>query len=188
MPDPSSPAIVLSVVVLVWDELELTRRCVESIRAHTDVGYELIVVDNGSAPDAAAYVADAADISVRHESNAGFAAGMNAGLEVANGRFVAFVNNDTELPASWASTLLDAFDRIPDAGIVLPAVTAAGNEYSIRDAPGDRIIRIPPFTEIPSGVVYVMPPSPGPGGRRLGGGLRGCQQRGPGSPLHRVGQ
>ena len=39
----------LSVVVLAWDNLPYTQQFVESVRRHTDVPYELIIVDNGSA-------------------------------------------------------------------------------------------------------------------------------------------
>lgn len=148
--------LALSVVVLAWDQLDYTRRCVSSIRSGTDVDYELIIVDNGSEPDAAAFARDAADRVVLNETNLGFAAGMNQGLALATGRFVAFVNNDTELPAGWSSMLLSTFDRFPRAGIVLPAVTAAGNPFAVRSEPGSGRIVVPRFRHLPSGVVYVM--------------------------------
>ncbi len=37
-----------------------------------------------------------------------------------------------------------------------PAVTKAGNPVSVRDTPGNSIIRLVPFAEFPSGVVYVL--------------------------------
>ena len=81
---------------------------------------------------------------------------MNQGLGASSGRFVAFVNNDTELPPAWSSLLLSTFREHPRAGIVLPAVTAAGNPFAVRsEAGGDRIV-VPPFRNLPSGVVYVM--------------------------------
>ena len=59
-PEPP-PDVVLSIVVLAWDNLEYTQRFVESVRQHTDVPYELIVVDNGSQWEAAHYADAAAD-------------------------------------------------------------------------------------------------------------------------------
>ena len=153
-PDDAPGNPTLSVVVLAWDNLDLTRRCVESIREHTDVPYELIIVDNGSAPDAASFAAEAADIAVLNPRNLGFAVGMNQGLARARGDFVAFVNNDTTLPAAWASRLVDCLD--PGVGIVLPAVTASGNPYAIRSEPGAGRFIVPPFRHLPSGVVYLM--------------------------------
>ena len=80
---------VLSVVVLAWDNLDLTRRFVESVRANTDVDYELVIVDNGSEAPAARYAEEAADHAILNDRNLGFAAGMNQGLAAARGEFVA---------------------------------------------------------------------------------------------------
>lgn len=146
----------LSVVVLAWDQLHLTERCVTSLRSHTDVDYELIVVDNGSEPDVAARAGEIADVAVLHAENLGFAAGMNAGLAAASGAHVAFVNNDTVVPPAWASTLLSSLEESPTVGIVLPAVTAAGNRVSVRERPSDRVEVFTPFSELPSGVFYLM--------------------------------
>jgi GT2 family glycosyltransferase len=146
---------MISLVILAWDQLTLTKACVASLRATTDVPYELIIVDNGSAPAAAAWAQEHADVAVLHEENLGFARGMNAGLAVATGELVAFVNNDTVWPVGWTGPLLEHFTD-PRVGIVCPAVTAAGNPVTVRAAPSTDVIRLDPFSALPSGVVYVM--------------------------------
>ena len=146
---------LLSLIVLAWDQLPLTERCIESLRYHTDVDSELIVVDNGSEQATARRAAELADVSVLNPENLGFARGMNAGLSVATGSFVAFINNDTEFPATWASRVLENFEA-GRAGIVAPAVTAAGNRVTVRQSPGRSAVILIPFGELPSGVVYVM--------------------------------
>lgn len=146
---------LLSLIVLAWDHLPLTEKCVASLRLHTDVDYELIIVDNGSEPSAARGAEDLADVPILNDENLGFARGMNAGLAVANGRFVAFINNDTEFPPSWASKTLESLTE-QNAGIVAPAVTAAGNPVTVRHQPGTSTVTLTPFGELPSGVVYVM--------------------------------
>lgn len=148
---------LVSLVVLAWDNLPLTQACVASLRTTTDVSYELIIVDNGSAPEAAAWARDNADVAVLHEENLGFARGMNAGLQAASGEVVAFVNNDTVWPEGWAGPLLEHFaDPAAPIGIVAPAVTAAGNPVTVRDAPGDEVLTLDPFSALPSGVAYLM--------------------------------
>jgi len=149
-------APTLSIVVLAWNELPLTTRCVASIRDNTDIAHELILVDNGSEPEAAAAAEGLADIAIRNPENRGFSSGMNQGLAAASGRLIAFVNNDTELPTDWAKRLIETFDGSPRAGIVLPAVTAAGNPISVREEPGSNVVVLPPFRHLPSGVVYLM--------------------------------
>jgi glycosyltransferase involved in cell wall biosynthesis len=146
----------LSIVVLAWNQLDYTQRCVASIRSGTDVDYELIIVDNGSAEEAASFAGDAADVVILNDENRGFAVGMNQGLRAASGRYVAFVNNDTDLPAGWGSTLISTFEELPRAGIVLPAVTAAGNPFAVRSEPGVERVVVPRFRYLPSGVVYLM--------------------------------
>jgi O-antigen biosynthesis protein len=148
---------VLSLTVLGWNNVELTKACVGSLRRNTDVDYELIIVDNGSTDGSAQFATEAADRSVLNETNLGFAAGMNTGLQVATGKYVAFINNDTTFPAEWASRIIETFKTHPNAGIVAPAVTAAGNLVTVRNTPGDQRIVLTPFGELPSGVVYVMP-------------------------------
>ncbi len=66
---------LLSIVVLNWNALDLTRTCVASLRSTTDVDYELVIVDNGSEPEVAAWVKDAADVPVLLPENLGFAPG-----------------------------------------------------------------------------------------------------------------
>lgn len=152
---PAMRDIDLSIVVLAWDQLPYTAACVESLRSHTDVPYELVIVDNGSEAEAAQYAEDAADTVVLNPENLGFAPGMNQGLAAAKGTFVAFVNNDTVFPEAWASKVLETLDQ-PGVGIVAPAVTAAGNPITVRSEPGMATITLDPFGELPSGVVYVL--------------------------------
>ena len=143
-PSPEAPQPpTLSVVVLGWNNLMHTQACVESVRQHTDVPYELIIVDNGSHADAADYSRQAADVFVSNPQNLGFAKGMNQGLAAASGTFVAFCNNDIEVPPAWASLLLETAGRNEDSGIVVPALTAAGNPATVRSAPGDRTVPCP---------------------------------------------
>jgi glycosyltransferase involved in cell wall biosynthesis/GT2 family glycosyltransferase len=157
-PRPAAPVEPdLSVVVLAWDNLNYTQLFVESVRQHTDVPYELIVVDNGSAPEAAHYAALAADTPVMNATNLGFARGMNQGLDAARGRYVAFCNNDTILPDGWAAKLIETIERHPDAGIVVPALTAARNDATVRTEPGTDVEVLDPFSAPPAAVVYVAP-------------------------------
>lgn len=146
----------LSVVVLAWNKLELTRRCVDSIRSGTHGEYELILVDNGSTDGGAEYATEAADKAVINPENLGFAAGNNSGLVVATGTYVAFINNDTVLPPRWDVSLTGILDTEPQAGMVLPAVTAAGNPVTVRTEPGETVEALLPFGEFPSGVVVVL--------------------------------
>jgi GT2 family glycosyltransferase len=153
-PPPSDPA--LSVVVLAWDNLRYTQLFAESVRRYTAVPYELIIVDNGSKWPAASYAESAADQAVLNPENLGFARGMNQGLAVAQGRYVAFCNNDTRMPEGWAERLLETAEQYPNAGIIVPAVTEARNKATVRHEAGDTVETLPPFSAPPAAVVYLM--------------------------------
>ena len=153
-PPPDHPE--LSVVVPAWGNLMLTQEFVESVRQNTTVPYELIIVDNGSGWEAASYARAAADRSWCNEANLGFAVGMNQGLALARGEYVAFCNNDTKLPPQWAERLIETARRTPTAGIVVPAVTTAQNPVNVRDEPGAEIELLPPFSAPPGAVLYLM--------------------------------
>lgn len=142
-------------MVPVWDRLSLVRDCVGSIRTHTDVPYELVLVDNGSGARCAAYLADHADVLIRHEHNLGYAAGINSALISVTGEYVALVNSDTVLPREWASTLLPHLDD-PRIGAVLPALTAAAVPRTVRQSVGTQVEVLLPFEQPPSGAVIVL--------------------------------
>jgi GT2 family glycosyltransferase len=145
------------VVTLAWDNLLYTQQFADSVRRNTDVPYELVIVDNGSAWEAANYARAAADTVVLNDTNLGFARGMNQGLAAARGRYIAFCNNDTILPADWASSLVQTARSHPNAAIVVPAVTNARNVVNVRSAPGEGSEVIQPFSAPPAAIVYVAP-------------------------------
>jgi len=145
----------ISIVVLQWNNLELTQRCVASLRTNSLRDHEIIIVDNGSDEDAVSWAQAAADRSVLLDRNLGFARGMNAGLAVAESDVVMFVNNDTTFPTNWDEHLTDTLGE-GSAGIVAPAVTSGGNASSVRSEPGGSTRLARRFVDLPSGVVYVM--------------------------------
>ncbi len=159
LPRPETPTDPeLSIVVLAWDNLVYTQHFVETVRRHTDLSYELVIVDNGSHWEAANYARVAADRAVLNDANLGFARGMNQGLAAARGRFVAFCNNDTLLPPGWASRLVETARAHDRAAIVVPALTAARNQVNVRTEPGTGVQTLDPFSAPPAAVVYVMRP------------------------------
>jgi GT2 family glycosyltransferase len=124
--------------VLCYNGLEdLTRPCLESIIANTDVdNYELIVVDNASADGTADYLktfaAKHANVRIQlNETNKGYAAGNNDGIKLTQSPYVILLNNDTLVPRGWLDRLLRLFNEQPDVGMVGPVTNSAGNEQRI---------------------------------------------------------
>lgn len=102
-----------SIVVVAYNNLHYTRLCVESVLRHTKSKYELILVDNGSSDGTKQYfenlVLEHCHIkAVYKEKNFGSCA-RNFGFELAEGEFVAILDNDVEVGEDWLTPLLEPF-------------------------------------------------------------------------------
>jgi len=112
----------VTIVILTWNGLPYTKRCLESLHAETDFqGYEVIVVDNGSTDGSVEYLKSIPWVRLVHNSsNLGFAKANNQAIELCDhGSDVVLLNNDTEiLQRDWLARLQQSAYRSPDIGIV----------------------------------------------------------------------
>jgi glycosyltransferase involved in cell wall biosynthesis len=112
------PASLVSVVIPTHNGARHLAEAIESALAQTHPAVETIVVDDGSADDTPAIIARyAGRVHALRQENRGVSAARNAGLAVAHGAYVAFLDHDDRmLPEKLAkqSALLDAR---PDVGI-----------------------------------------------------------------------
>lgn len=89
---------LISVIVPVYNVEKYMSKCVESIQRQTYQNIEIILVDDGS-PDHCPEICDQfakedSRIKVIHKKNGGLSDARNAGIEVANGEYLAFVDSD----------------------------------------------------------------------------------------------
>ena len=89
---------MVSVIVPVYQVEAYLPRCVDSILAQTYTDYELILVNDGTKDGCPAimeaYAQKDARIRLVHKENGGLSSARNAGLDLAKGRFIAFVDSD----------------------------------------------------------------------------------------------
>jgi GT2 family glycosyltransferase len=109
-----------SIVIVTYNRLDQTRRCVDSVVAHTPEPHELIFVDNASTDDTVAYLRErfGADSVIANNNNDGFLRAANRGMAAAHGEYVLLLNNDTAVSPGWLSALRGAAERSSDVGIV----------------------------------------------------------------------
>jgi GT2 family glycosyltransferase/SAM-dependent methyltransferase/glycosyltransferase involved in cell wall biosynthesis len=122
-----------SIVIVTYNNLALTRLCLESLVRNTAYAhYEVIVVDNHSTDGTAAYLQtfaarfEHAQI-VLNQENLGFARANNQGLALATGEYLVLLNNDTIVPPGWLERLLYHL-RDETIGLIGPMTNFAGNE------------------------------------------------------------
>jgi GT2 family glycosyltransferase len=111
-----------TIVVLCWNRWELTRRCLETLKAHTDLSSaEVLAVDNGSTDETPARLAELGWVRVlTNPTNLGFVRGNNAGIAAAPpDADVLLLNNDVEIHQDgWLELLREAARAAPDVGVV----------------------------------------------------------------------
>jgi O-antigen biosynthesis protein len=109
-----------SIVILTYNQVEMTKRCIDSIREHTPENYELIVVDNHSTDDTVSYLKKQKDIRcIFNDENKGFAGGCNQGIEISTGDYVLLLNNDTVVTKGWLGNMIRVIEK-DKVGLVGP--------------------------------------------------------------------
>jgi ATP-binding cassette subfamily B protein len=132
---PAGPPAA-SIVVPVADNLASTRLALESVLANTEEpAYEVVVVDNGSEDRTRDYLEVLAARNrhvrvIRNESDVGFAAACNQGLEAAAGDLVALLSNDTIVPPGWLAGLAQRLED-PSVGLIGPTTNGFGGAAQI---------------------------------------------------------
>ena len=120
-PDPMPDYGVTSIVIVTHNQLEYTRKCLDSVRHLTDEPYELIVVDNGSTDGTVEYLRALGGLRlIANEANRGFPAAANQGIAAAAGDQVLLLNNDVVVTTGWLGRLLRALYSDPAIGLVGP--------------------------------------------------------------------
>ncbi len=94
--------IDLSVIVPVYNQKEMTMRCIRSILDQkTKYSYELILVDDGSTDgvqeELDQFKENYGNVIVIHQRNAGIGGARNTGVENAHGRYIMFVDCDDSI-------------------------------------------------------------------------------------------
>jgi GT2 family glycosyltransferase/glycosyltransferase involved in cell wall biosynthesis len=116
---PSSSNPLVSIIIPVFGQMSFTLRCLASIVANLpQASFEIIVVDDCSPDNSAEVLAAINGIRlIRNKQNCGFIRSCNAGASTAQGEYLHFLNNDTEVTPGWLDELLRTFREFPGTGL-----------------------------------------------------------------------
>ena len=119
---------VVSIVIPVFNQVPFTLACIDALLAHeTRYSFEILIGDDASTD------ATAAALSVgmprvrhfRHATNLGFVRNCNSTAGHARGRYVVFLNNDTQVLPGWLDELVGTLETGENIGLVILFVTIA---------------------------------------------------------------
>ena len=126
VPPHEEPA---DVIICVHNALEDVQRCLTSVVRHTRMPVRLHLVDDGSGPETAAYLARFATEQhaqlTRNEQALGYTRAANQGLRKARSPHVVLLNSDTEVTPGWLDRLIACADSSPRIGLVGPLSNTA---------------------------------------------------------------
>lgn len=112
---------MVSIITVNYNGLADTCEMIAAFRKYETYPYEIIVVDNGSRnPEADEIKLRHPEVKVVQNTNTGFAGGNNAGLTVAEGNYLFFLNNDTIIKEPILETLIHRLEADPKNGGVSP--------------------------------------------------------------------
>lgn len=103
--------VEISIIVPVYNVEEYLEKCIESILNQTFKNFELILVDDGST-DKSGKICDKYEkidnrIKVIHKNNEGQSSARNAGLDIACGKYIGFVDSDDSIHPRMYEILYD---------------------------------------------------------------------------------
>ena len=106
---------MVSIIIPVYNVQDYLARCVDSVLAQTYTDLEIILVDDGSIDISGdicdEYALHDARVRVIHKENGGLSDARNAGLDVARGNYVAFIDADDYVHPSFVELLLKTINE-----------------------------------------------------------------------------
>lgn len=136
---PYKPPL-LSIIVVVWNNLEYLSFCLECLKKQVFQNYELVLIDNGSRDDATIVVEREyrfANLQTKKlPQNIGFAAANNIGVRMAQGEWIVLLNADAFPEPDWLKKLVEAAEMHPEyAAFSSRQISANATEFL--DGAGD---------------------------------------------------
>jgi O-antigen biosynthesis protein len=114
-----SRAVRTSIIVPVFNKVELTFQCLRSLlREVSFEENEVVVIDNASTDETRELLSHFGALVrvVRNEESRGFVDACNQGAAVARGRYLLFLNNDAIVHPGWLDALVEMLERDARAG------------------------------------------------------------------------
>lgn len=103
---------LISVIIPVYGVEKYLNKCIQSILSQTYTNLEIILIDDGS-PDNCPFICDQYArqdfrVKVIHKINEGLSSARNAGLDIASGQYITFIDSDDWISEDFIHTLYGA--------------------------------------------------------------------------------
>lgn len=104
--------IDITIVIPNYNGEKYLRTCIESIFAQDYSDYEIIIIDNDSTDSDYKWIENYGEIKFKRlNKNYGFSRAVNEGIQMARGKYVLLLNNDTQLCPEFLKPMYDAMEE-----------------------------------------------------------------------------
>ena len=131
----------ISIIVLSYNKLDYTRRCLQSYLNSSHQSFEIIVVDNGSDDGSLEWLREFSgstpvDVKIiANTENRGCSTARNQGRDLARGTYLVFTDNDMVLrQRNWLELLEGVLENDEKCGVVGPKILYPFDHYPIQCA------------------------------------------------------
>lgn len=111
---------LVSIIIPVYNQFEYTYNCLKSIMLNSgDVKYEILIANDCSTDCTKDIEKVAKNVRlITTEKNVRFLLNCNNAAKYARGRYILFLNNDTQVQENWLQPLVDLIERDDSIGMV----------------------------------------------------------------------
>ena len=132
----------ISIIIPMYNAGRKILRCLKSVARQDFRDYEIIVIDDGSTDDSLSIVnrVKLPNLRVIHKENSGVANTRNYGIEIAKGRYIAFIDQDDFIARDYLSTyhkaaegadiVVGGFERVSSTGKILRREVLQSSEWA----------------------------------------------------------
>lgn len=149
----------ISVIVVTYNSADQIATCLQSVLAQTGVTFEVVVVDNASADNTLAQLANFEVRVIANQENVGFGRGNNLGFAASRGRYIYLLNPDARLAGKNSLVgLCRRMDANPRWGMAGTLVLSADGKSESPPAigyPGQRHVHRD-FSKLPGNIAWIL--------------------------------
>ncbi len=110
----------VSIIIATHNRAEFLREAINSVLVQSFKDFELIIIDDGSTDDTQMMVSNLSDQRIKYffQHNQGRSVARNAGIRIANGRYITFLDSDDLYLSNKLDLQVNYLDKHPETGMI----------------------------------------------------------------------
>lgn len=120
-----SPEPMVTIIIRSWNSLEFLKLCLESIKLHTTIPFNLIIVDNGSTDGSKEFLKEIKVKRIFNKKNVGGIKALEQAERLVETKYICSVDSDIVVTPGWLKILLETYQANPKVRAIGPIKPSA---------------------------------------------------------------